>query len=433
MKIVHRSFTRPSPKVTRGNGFFLEVQGKRLLDMSSSACTTILGHSNKYVIERIHRQLTSVPNVFSGFWTSDVAEQAAELVAQHMGNDWFGGVHFLNTGGEAVDLACKLAYQYHAEAGESNRVSFRSLEHAFHGVGLLPFALTGSYPRYSMMDKYHRGVAAEYVMKTAHPYNVGDDEAIDNMDAWMDRDVAAVIVEPIGGPPLGAYPHTYKYLSELRKMCDNYGALLIFDEILCGSGRCGKMSVKDLYNVQPDIVLLGKGLSNGYVPMSAIVMSKEVSDRIARLSGSLMFGTTYSNHTLGCAAVAGTIEYMTQRDLYSRSRMMQQQLERLAAYHLKVVRGVGQIRACGSLLGIELRNSRSGDYLPAALGFHAVARSAIADQGVSVYTKGQTMNGLGDFITIAPPVEATTDLLADGFDRIASGLLVAFDTIKEQH
>jgi len=428
--VLYRSFNGDMLKMVAGMEELLyDHNGNRYIDMSSSACQAILGHSNKWVRDCIKRQLDTIPNVFGGFWASNAAEHAAELLASEL-KSWFSRVHFVNGGGEAVDLACKLAYQYHAEMSKP-RSSFVALHCGYHGVGTLPFTLTGDYPRYKLIQPYHdRMLQDGWVCHIEHPYTCSDEESLRQMrEAVTNWNPIAVILEPVTGPPLGAYVHSQSYLEGVRKICNDTGTLLILDEILCGSGRCGGMAVCDRHNVEPDILLLGKGLSAGYVPMSAICLSHKVVDCIARGSGSIMFGTANSNHTLGCAAIAGTIEYFKDQNLYHRVRDKNQYLLELILHNL-TRHGMQYfgltVRSMGFLVGIDLVNSNYGSTLPAELQFHTIVRKAILDEGVVVYTKGQTVDGLGDFITIAPPADAHETMLEKGIEGIAKGLLKAY-------
>jgi adenosylmethionine-8-amino-7-oxononanoate aminotransferase len=430
-KVWYRQLDGDIPLMRAGVGWYLQTNsGSHVLDMSGGPCFSSLGHSNRYVIEAIISQVGRLPNAFSGFWASEAAERAGDIIAGIFEEDepnWFGRVIFQNGGGEAVDLACKLAAQYHAEAG-SYRNLFVSRELSFHGVGLLPFALSGSYPRYRMMDEYHSRARSGHVVHAAHPFIDGSARSISSIKSLLADDcknIAAVIIEPVSGPPVGAWADTRQYLQELRLLCDQYGVLLIFDEILCGSGRCGALSVSKIFNVWPDIVLLGKGLTSGYQPMSAICVSRKVVDRIASGSKKLMFGTTYSAHTTGCAAVAATLEYMQHEQLFQRVRDGGEELRSLINAGLcdtpaEIVGG------CGYLWGIKLPDPATGKYLDPSREFHATVRRKIFDKGAVVYSKGQTVRGQGDFLTIAPPFETPINDLKYGVECIRKGIVDAY-------
>jgi adenosylmethionine-8-amino-7-oxononanoate aminotransferase len=430
-RVLYRQLSGDMPTITRGRGCWLyDNAGRKYIDMSSGPCCSSLGHSNREVLWAIASQAVKIPNVFSGFWASEAAEQAGSTLYRQFEKakpSWFGRVIFQNGGGEAVDLACKLASQYHAEVG-ADRTRFASLEHSFHGVGLLPFSLSGDYPRYEMMGLYHDDVDKNYVVQLPNPMTSNDAYCLNQVRNLLVHKhyckIAALIIEPVGGPQVGIYPHSREYLQGLRNLCDELDILLIFDEILCGSGRCGYLSMTEYYDVWPDMVLLGKGLTSGYQPMSAICISEKVIDRIRRGSGMTMFGTTYSAHTTGCAAVAATLEYLDQKYLYehvsANSVRLRGGLESLLDFPM-----VDQISGAGYLFGIHLKP------FPPEAAFHVRARKAIFDSGAVVYSKGQTVNGQGDFLIVAPPFEISPTDLQYGIECIAKGLEQAYKEYQD--
>jgi adenosylmethionine-8-amino-7-oxononanoate aminotransferase len=394
--------------------------------MSGSACFASLGYSNEYVIRAIKEQLEAIPHAFAGLGTSDAAEKAADLISRPLEKanpGWFGKCLFQQGGGETVDLACKLAAQYHLEKEQNHRQRFAALEFSYHGVGLLPFSLSGGYPRYALIDPYH-GVTNNCVSRLAHPIISNTQDR--TKEIIYSEKLAAVIIEPIGGPPLGACPLPGWYVKKLRQLCDDTDTLLIFDEILCGAGRCGYMSMAEYYDVWPDILLLGKGLTSGYQPMSAIVVSKKVCDRIKQGSGTIMFGTCYANHTTGCAAVAATLEYCYQHALFEVVRQNGEFIHKLLSQAFQQPKF--QIRGRGHLWGIELRHP-DATYFQPSTQFHMKARKAILDAGAIVYSKGQTVNGKGDFITLAPMYEMTHAVMEMGVEIIAEGLKNAYQGV----
>lgn len=415
-KVIYRSMSEDLPTIVKGHGHWIETHdGRHLLDYSSGPCCFSLGHSNEYVKQAIGIQMQEFPSAFSGFWRSYAAERAGEMLYQKFTEakpGWFGGVIFQSAGGEAVDFACKLASQYHLEGGEL-RTKIAAREHSFHGVGLLPFSLSGFYPRYDIIEPYQSAIRARYVVRVPHTItSLGEGEALTRTRMILEREqekLAALIIEPVGGPPVGAYKETGTYLTGLRKLCDQLDILLIFDEILCGSGRCGYLSVAEHYDVWPDICLLGKGLSAGYQPVSAIIVSQKVRDRIKAGTGALTWGTTYAAHSMGCAAVAATLAYLDQQNLYAWVQQKGAELQSTLEHDLADLPFVKAIRGMGYLRGIVLMDPETGKPFPAGLEFHKRARKAIYEQDVVVYTKGQTVNGEGDFIIVAPPLQTTRD------------------------
>lgn len=407
-----------------------ESNGRYLLDLSSGPCCFSLGHNNSDVKDAIGRQMEDMPNAFSGWWCSSSSERAGAAVRrefERMKPGWFGRVVFQQGGGEAVDFACKIAAQYHLEAGRA-RLTFAARDYAYHGVGSLPAALTDHYPRYGLMEPY-RAVCSVLVDRLPHPIDCDLSGGLDKNEVLDETKLAlrvghnaAVIIEPVGGPTIAAYPDPKWYLEQLRQYCDDTDTLLIFDEILCGSGRCGEISVAGIHDVWPDIVLLGKGLSAGYQPVSAIVLSQRVVERIANGSGQIMFGTSHGAHSMGCAAVAATLDYIAEHDLCASVRRNFDDWfygEWCAA--MLDVPIVTRISGMGYLLGLSLTTPK-GDPLPIEAEAYAHARTMIRDTGAIVYTKGRTMKGVGDFITIAPPFEMPPDKIREGMAMVRSSL-----------
>lgn len=426
---LYRAVHEDLPVIVRGSAHVLETSdGRRLIDLSSGPMCSSLGHNNKEVIAAIMDQARLVPNVFSGYWASESSERAGHILFDHFENvmpSWFGRVIFQQGGGEAVDFACKIAAQYHLEAGK-DRLHFMSRNFSFHGVGLLPSALSDNYPRYKLMEPYHQ-YAGAYVLRIPHPLQYGEavDECIAATREIVTRyknHVGAIIIEPIGGPPIGAWPDPRDYLIQLKLLCNEFGILLIFDEILCGSGRCGYMSVAEHYGIWPDILILGKSLTGGYQPVSAIIMSADVSDRIWKGSGSVMFGTTFGAHSMGCAAVAASVDYMKRKGLFDRVQLESRLLRDYLKDALANIPIVCNIRGKGFLWGVELAKP-NGQWFSPELQMHKRARDKIMERNVVVYSKGQTMFDKGDFITIAPPFEMPRDVMKSAIANVADCLM----------
>jgi adenosylmethionine-8-amino-7-oxononanoate aminotransferase len=438
-KVIYRTMDEDMPTIVKGHGHWLETHdGRHLLDYSSGPCCFSLGHSNEFIKQAIAIQMQEFPSAFSGFWRSYASERAGDAIYQKFADakpGWFGGVIFQSAGGEAVDFACKLASQYHLEAGDC-RWMIASRRHSFHGVGLLPHALSGYYPRYDLIEPYEGHTDSAYVLRVPHTIDAnGEGEALVRTKHALQRradKVAALIVEPVGGPPVGAFKETGTYLNGLRKICDDLGILLIFDEVLCGSGRCGYLSVAQHYDVWPDICILGKSLSGGYQPVSAIVISQKVRERIKKGSGALTWGTTYAAHSMGCAAVAATLAYMDMMKLWSWVQTKGDELQSSLEHDLADLPFVQSIRGMGYLRGISLVDPETGKPFPPALEFHKRARKAIYDLDVVVYTKGQTVNGAGDFIIVAPPFQVTRDEMYLAGVKMRAALKRVFERVQRE-
>lgn len=406
--VIYRQTSRDVPLIGGGNDCYLyDTDGKRYLDFASSACTASLGHSNKRVLAEMQAQMKNAPNIFSGIFGSPIAEMAGRSIEAAFNDEkpgWFSRVIFQQGGGEAVDLALRLAYQYQCEAGKSDRDMIGTRSHSFHGVLTLNRAISGYYPRYKLTERFAMGLFEDQVIDLDHPLTSPGWEASISIIARDWDTIGAIIVEPQGGPATGCYVDNSADLRVLRDICDAHDIILIFDEVLCGAGRCGYMSVAAHHDVWPDICILGKGISSGYQPVSAICMSQKVAARLRGGSGSLEFGTTYSAHPIGCAAVYGALEYMREKALFQRVRTQALGLSGLIEAELLPIDGVSAIRGMGYLIGVEIA-PKYGNYFNPDLEVHKRIREAAFREGLLIYSKGGTIEGAGDFLTIAPPFE----------------------------
>ena len=234
---------------------------------------------------------------------------------------------------------------------------------------------------------------------------------------YKNRMPVAIVIETIGGTTIGIEPPTARYLARIREMVDaNPGrAILIYDEVLSGNFRSGEMFAWQRYqrqtdkNLAPDIMAVGKGLSGGYLPLSAVIVSEKIVAAIRQGSHRLWHSTTNQNHPLGCAAgVAAMGQYRAFRDsgqLGTLESLLHMAFESLAlSPHYDTISGVG------SLWGMRLKNQRPG--------FHTKVREAALREGLSIYTEGGTVMGKGNFVLIAPPYCISREALGEGLERL---------------
>jgi adenosylmethionine-8-amino-7-oxononanoate aminotransferase len=222
--------------------------------------------------------------------------------------------------------------------------------------------------------------------------------------------VAALIGEPVGGSSSGASVPAPEFWSRVRAICDRYGILLVADEVLTGAGRTGTWSALEPYGVVPDIQILGKGISGGYAPLSAVVAPGRIVDVLARGSGSFMHAQTFSHHATLCAAGVATLKYLSRHRLIERCARMGEILhDRLQG--LRALECVGDVRGRGLLAGIEFVEDRSArsPYRPNARFAETFAAEAL-ELGLVVWSNaGQLEDGTGDLAMLAPPYIITEE------------------------
>ena len=332
-------------------------------------------------------------------------------------------VFFTNSGSESVDTALKIAIAYHRVRGEGARSRLIGRERGYHGVGFGGISVGGMVNNRKYFGAMLPGV--DHLRHThdparnlfsrglpAHGAEFADD--LERLVALHDAStIAAVIVEPIAGstgvllPPKG-------YLKRLRELCTKHGILLIFDEVITGFGRTGSAFAAQEFDVVPDMITCAKGLTNGAVPMGAVIVKREIHD--AFMSGppaaiELFHGYTYSAHPIACAAGLAT-QKLYRDGLFERARAMAPYWCD-AVHSLKGRRNVVDLRAYGLVAGIELE-PRPGS--PGARGYDALV--AAFNAGILIRTTGDTIAMSPPFIIERAEVDRIFETLATIIDRL---------------
>lgn len=407
--VLHRQLdVRPALAVSRKESVIVRDGGKHIIDLSSGAGVVGLGHLflEQLMYASEHRPLY----VHSQNWTADAVERLADEMLQLC--DWQGGgVAFLSTGTEAVEAAIKLALQSQYERGRRGRPSICAREHSYHGNSLAMLAV-GHHPRRNSFP--HTTECFPVFRFDAYmPTWCGGDaaQALDDKEyinkclrslecelislATQNRP-AVVVVEPICGMALGVEPASVNYLVALRALCAITGATLVYDEVFCGNWRTGLAFAWQYYNgsrsVIPDIVAVGKGLANGIVPLSAVVMSPET--RATLKSNRIWHSSTFQNHPFCCAVGLRVQEELASRTVDIARGTIAVLLQSSLVPQLRALSGV-QVEGIGCLWGVRLSRHK--------LGLHERARKALLANGINVYTDGGTVGGSGNTLLLAPP------------------------------
>ena len=429
--VLYRSLTKDFPLAVRGEGCWLyDESGRAYLDGVGGAYVATLGHGVREVAEAIGAQAARVAYVNGTQFTSEPAEAlAAELAGRAPGD--LDHVYFLTSGSEAVEAALKLARQYWVESGVATKHKVLSLTPGYHGNTLLALSASGR-PRYQTYFKDWLvsvpRVPAPYAYRCACrgegacPACTGD-ALEDAILAEGPDTVAAFIGEPVGGSSTGAAVPRASYWARVREICDRHDVLWIADEVLSGAGRTGTWSALEPYGAVPDLLTMGKGITGGYVPLSALHVPTRIADVLARGSGSLMHAQTFSHHPVLCAAGLAAVRYLEEHQLVARCHRMgallHRKLEALREHPL-----VGDVRGRGLLAGIELvqdRASRAPFPRSAKLAERLV--DAAMTEGLIVWPNTGHADGTnGDLVTLAPPFVVTEDELDEIIRRLLAAL-----------
>ena len=346
--------TSPRPVGTRSThgSRIVMADGRELVDGIGSWWTAVHGYNHPYLVEAVRKQLEVMPHVMLGGLAHEQAYRLAERLAAMLPGD-LSRVFFTESGSVAVEVALKIAVQYWRNTTGKVRPKFLAFRGGYHGDTFA--AMSVCDPEDSMHSLFAGALTQQHIVDLPT-----DAESAARMERVLadNRDIAAVIVEPMLQGAAGMRMHDAETLLRIRALCDQYGVLLIFDEIFTGFGRLGEMFAANMSGVTPDIITLGKALTGGVAPLAATVASARVYEAFHSydVSKALMHGPTYTGHALGCAAANASL------DLFEREPRMAQVHAIEAHYHatldeLATAPGVGSVRIRGSVAAVEMEAS----------------------------------------------------------------------------
>jgi beta-alanine--pyruvate transaminase len=418
----NREFKREPRLFVRASGMYYWSQtGHQVLDGSSGLFTTAAGHCRPEIAKAVGEQLQSLdftPSFMRGHpGAFELANAVAALAPKHLDH-----IFFCNSGSEAVDTAIKIALAYHLARKEAQRTYLVSRERAYHGVNIGGTALSGMVKNREAFGALMPGVL--HLRHTLLPENrmtrgmgaTGAELAEDLLRFVQlvgENRIAAVFVEPIAGstgvlvPPRG-------YLERIREICDRYGILLVFDEVICGFGRTGEPFAAESFGVMPDIITMAKALTNGAQPMGAVAVRDSVYRTIldAAPEGAVEFfhGYTYSAHPAACAAGLATLRIYESERLFARGR-------ELSPYFLDAMFGlqdlgvVADVRGYGMLAGVEVKAGKA----PGVRGSELQAK--LFDRGLHVKTTGDVAILAPAFIASRAEIDQMAAILRDALSE----------------
>jgi beta-alanine--pyruvate transaminase len=400
---ANRQFKKAPRLFTRASGMhFWTDDGRQVLDGVAGLWCVNAGHARPRIVQAIAEQAAELdyapPFQMAHPKAFELAHKVAELAPEGMNK-----VFFTNSGSESVDTALKMALAYHRVRGEGHRTRLIGRERGYHGVNFGGISVGGMVANRKMFGAMLAGV--DHIRHTHDParnaFSVGQPahgaeiaEDLERLIALHDAStIAAVIVEPVAGstgvliPPVG-------YLQKLRQICDQHGILLIFDEVITGFGRTGSPFGAQTFGVTPDLITCAKGLTNGCVPMGAVIAKQSIHDTFMQGPEHLIeffHGYTYSAHPLACAAGLATLETYREEGLLTRAAELQGYFGE-ALHALKGLPNVIDIRNIGLVGGIELA-PRPG--APTQRAF---------DVFLDCYNAGVLIRTTGDTVALSPPL-----------------------------
>ena len=415
--VLHRTLEWTPPTAVAGEGnYLIDHTGKRYLDACGGAAVSCLGHDNAKVREALKAELDTIAFTHNGFFTNRPSEELAQfLIDRAPSGTGRGRVMYLGSGSEAMEAALKLARQYHLERNEPKRSKIIARAPSYHGNTLGALATGGHAGRRGpfqplLMDVSHIEAAYEYRMRregeaeTDFALRMANllEKEIQRLGA---ETVMAFVAEPVVGASLGTQPAPMGYFKRIREICDQYGVLLILDEVMCGMCRTGYFYACEADGVRPDILTIAKGLGAGYQPIGAMLCSANIYQAIEKGSGFFLHGHTYLGHPVACAAAYAVVTTVLEENLIARVTAQGLKIKTFLEDRFGNHPHIGDIRGRGLFLGMEFVADRSSKTpFPHQEARHNRFKLAAFEAGLICYPMGGTVDGkLGDHVLIAPP------------------------------
>lgn len=396
-----------STVITKGEGIFLiDEDGHKILDAMAGLWCVNLGYSAPSLIKAATQQLEQLPYYNLFFQTTHApAAQLAQKLSE-ITPAQFNHVFFTGSGSECNDTVIRIVRHYWSCLGQPEKQVIISRDNAYHGSTMAGASLGGMKPMHAQ-----GGLPIPGIEHIPQPYYFEEGQGEDPEDFGRQRaqlleqkileigedQVAAFIAEPIQGAGGVIIPPS-SYWPEIQRICDQYDILLIADEVICGFGRTGEWFASETYHIRPDLMCLAKGITSGYLPLGAVMISDTIAQVLRDFDDEFTHGFTYSGHPVACAVALATIEEMEKTDLIHTIRhdtapYLAQRWQTLAEHPI-----VGEARIKGMMGALELvENKHTLTRYNKKLAAGTVCRDICVKQGL-------IMRAVGDTMIIAPPL-----------------------------
>lgn len=432
--VFYRNLHYSYPLITHGQGAYLfDADGRRYLDACGGAAVVNIGHGVRELGEALSIQAQKAGYLNGTQFTHAPVEALAERISDFL--PFPGGkVYFLTSGSEAIEASIKLARQYWVEMGQESKYLVISRKPSYHGNTLAALSLSA---REHYRKIYQPLLSESHMIPAPYCYRcychkeypscqIECAYELEKMISTLGKQkVSAFLTEVIGGSSTGAAVPPPEYFSIIRRICDEYEVLLIADEILTGAGRTGRWLACQHFGLAPDIIVMGKGLTSGYFPLSALGVTVEIVESIFRKGRSFIHAQTFAHNPLGCVVALTTLDYIKNNNLMERcNEEGKSLLDSLSSLrdHLHV----GDIRGKGLLIGIEFvleRESKKPFSRKKRFTENFVVKAL--EKGLVLWPNTGHANGVdGDLVLLAPP-------FIIGQEEISQILMILRETLSE--
>ncbi|WP_233998799.1 aspartate aminotransferase family protein [Microbulbifer pacificus] len=420
---ANRQFKKDPRIITGAEGcYYTSADGRRIFDGLSGLWTCGAGHNRVEIADAVSEQLRTLDYSPAFQFGHPKAFELAERITRFM-PEGLNRVFFTGSGSESAETSLKIARAYWRKKGFASKTKLIGRAKGYHGVNFGGISVGGIGANRAL---YGTAVDADHLPHTVLPQNRFckgmpeegahlADELLEMIALHDASNIAAVIVEPMAGSA-GVLPPPVGYLKRLREICDQHNILLIFDEVITAFGRMGAATGAEAFGVTPDILNVAKQLTNGAVPMGAVIAKREIYDTFMENGGheyllELPHGYTYSAHPVSCAAALASLDILEKENLFARAAELAVVLEE-RVHQLRGTPLISDIRNCGVAAGLTIE---------AAPGEPLLRPYQIA---MKMWEKGFYVRYGGDTIQLGLPFVASPEEV----DTLVSAL---GDTVKE--
>ena len=422
----NRQFKQSPRIITGAEGvWFTDSDGRKVLDGHSGLWTSGLGHGRQEITQAVSEQVANLDFCPPFQFAHPKAFELATKIASLMPGD-LNHVFFTNSGSESADTSLKMARAYWQLKGKKHKTRFIGRHKGYHGVNFGGVAVGGIPANKQLFGETLEADHLSHTMLPENAFSRGMPEQgaylADELAAFVTQygadTIAAVIIEPMGGSA-GVLPPPVGYLRRLRELCDEHQILLIFDEVITGFGRCGARTGADAFGVVPDILNVAKQLTNGVIPMGAVIASTEIHDTFMDKAGpdyvlEFAHGYTYSAHPVACAAGLAALNVLVDEQLPQRVAEEAPYFESLLHDQLADKPFVTDVRNYGFAGAITLE--AKGDE-PLRRPFDVAM--AMWERGVLVRYGGDTIQMAPHFVMERPQLEQLVGTLAECLEQVS--------------
>lgn len=420
------------PKIVRTEGiYYWDERGRPLIDASSGPVAANIGHGNARVLDAIDRQARRASFAFPLSFQSEASLEFSHALLRAAGPD-FHHVYVTSGGSEAVETCMKFARAYAVRRGETTRRHFISHNPSYHGATLGALSLTGD----DAMKEMFAAIAPSSP-KVPAPLSYRQPEGYDAQSyarfilselektivALGPENVLAFVMEPIAGLSCGANSAPDFYYGEARRICSAYGVLVIFDEVLTGGGRTGAfLAAHHWPEAKPDLIVLSKGVSAGYMPLGAMLAPSHMVDLVAE-TGGFPHAQTYTTTPLACAAGNAVLHEIETQALVANADAMGRLLKRKLQAIAENSPIIGDVRGRGLLLSVEIvADKKSKAMLPIETNSPMRMSRIALEEGLVLYPRRANGGKFGEWLMVTPPLIITETQLGEMTERLSRAL-----------